>query len=202
MTMYQEEKNSGRRTNRPATFLPAGVELKEGTGELAININWWKAGSRAANRFILLFTLIWNGVLIPFVLVLIATGDLIFLLFLSLHLLVGVGMGYYLLSRLLNKTEIRVNRQKISSVYGPVKLPFKKPIDLPSYRIKQLFIKEKEAGRVNGAPQYSYDLMVIQKPGKEIKLVASMDRMTQQYLEQEIEKFLHLEDQAVDGETL
>ena len=124
------------------------------------------------------------------------------LLFLSLHLMVGLGMGYYLISRFLNRTEIRVNRQKIISDYGPVKLPFKKPLNIPAYRIKQLFIKEREAGRVNGAPQYYYDLMVIQNPGKEIKLVAGMDRMTQQYLEQEIEKFLDLEDQAVDGETL
>ena len=200
--MEDQKRNSGRRPNRPATFLPSGVEVKEGTGEMVIRINWWKAGSRAANKFFLIFTLIWNGFLIPFIFVIIALGEMFILLFLSLHFAVGVGMAYYLVARFFNTTEIRVNRQRITSEYGPVRLPFKAPLDIPSYRIKQLFIKEKEAGRVNGAPQYSYDLMVIQNPGNEIKLVAGMDRMTQQYLEQEIEKFLDVDDRAVDGETL
>ena len=55
------------------------------------------------------------------------------------------------------------------------------------------------ASTTNGKSNYAFALYAIMKNGKKIKLIKGMNKETQLYLEQELERFLNIEDVHVSG---
>ncbi|OWY16309.1 hypothetical protein C7N43_32290 [Sphingobacteriales bacterium UPWRP_1] len=177
--------------------LPEGIDMLKLAGELTLYIKW----SSAFNKFLILFSAIWNSVVFLFVLVAILTGQLIILLFISIHLAVAIGLTWYLVALWYNTTEIVVNRQMISVRHKPIWVPFYHNRDVASVDIQQLFSKQYVAGTVNGQPRYAFEVRLLTTGGKELRLLYGLKNSQQaQYIEQEIEKYLKIKDVRVLGE--
>jgi len=189
-----------RRADRTPVLMPDGVELLRLPDSMEILVNWRIAGSRSMLNFMWFFTGFWNLVLIPFVLVAILTGEYEILLYLSLHLAVGLGLIYYMITRMVNHTRVSVDSHGVTVSTAPLPIPFSKSSHIPVSRIAQLYVTDYVAGRVNGEARLAFNLYVIQRGNKEVLLVGGMDKDALLFLEQEIEHYLKIKDMDVKGE--
>ncbi len=106
-------------------------------------------------------------------------------------------MFYYLLLWIMNERVIEVNQDTLSSrCEGPIPWPGSDQM-IDSTSIKQVYIKEISATRYRTR---RYDVYVLTKDRRHEKLVAVPRGNQALYLEQEIERFLGIEDQVVRGE--
>jgi predicted Zn finger-like uncharacterized protein len=201
---FEHQFEAGRKEfdyGRPEMLIPEGLEVLKLRSELDIQINWFKATSKASFAFTAIFTIIWNLILLPFVVTAIASGAYHILLLTSAHLIVGLSMLYYLVSIFANTTSILVNKRTLEIKTTPLKSPLRKNVKLDIKEIKQLYVSRYVASKTNNKPNFSYALYAITNQNKRVQLLKGMTRETQQYLEQEIEKFLEIKDAKVSGET-
>lgn len=185
--------------NRPEIMLPIGFEAYTTLSTLDIEFSW-KQSTKGLGFFIF-FALFWNGILSIFVITALATGAYEMLLFTSIHLLIGISLIYYILTVLLNKTYILVSKREILVEHRPLRLPFHPNRSISAMDLDQLFISKYVSSRTNGRPNYAFSVMARLRTGSEIKLVKGLRQPEQAtYIEQQIEKFLHIEDRAIEGE--
>lgn len=186
--------------SRPEMLIPQGLEVLKLTDEMDVQVNWFRTIERSSLTFTLTFALIWNLILLPFVLMAIFTGAYALLLFTSLHLLVGIGMLLRLLAIFVNTTHVNVSRRFLEIQTSPLPSLFRKNRKIPAEEITQLYVTKYVESRTNGRPNIAYALHAILKNGKKLKLVNGMNESTQKYLEYEIESFLGITDRPVkDG---
>ncbi len=183
--------------SKPEILMPVGIEVLRMLSELQIEISWRKT----SNKFFLFFTALWNAIVIPMAVVIIMTGELKMLLFLSIHLSVGLGFLYASLTTLLNTTYISVNSRRLVVEHKPLWVPFNPGHDVSAFDIKQLYAIKYEQGKSNGRPVFAYSLHLALKNGQDLKLLKGLKTPDQaQYIEQEIERFLKISDEMVEGE--
>ncbi len=153
-----------------------------------------------AVNFILFFTIFWNLFMFVFVSAAIVSGDYSQLLFMSLHLMVGAGLGMKAIGDLVNKTYVTIDSDYIFIERKPLQIFKKQPIETKD--IKQLFVKKYSSGKVNDKPVYSYGLYAKLHKGREKLLLKGFARPEHaQFIEQEIEEFLGILDRRVSGEV-
>ena len=177
-----------------AVGLPKNLEIQESASGFTIVRRWF------SRKFLGLaaFCVFWDGFLIFWYQMAFKSGDSIAIIFPLLHVAVGVGLTYYVLAGFLNKTYIGVSRQLLAIVTSP--LPFFNNRTLNPDDIAQLYSKEKIA-RGRDSTTITYEVHVVTKSGKDIKLVSGLDESEQAlYIEQEIEKYLGITDRPVRGE--
>lgn len=183
--------------SKPEILMPIGIEVLRLLSEVQIEVSWRKT----SGSFFLLFTIIWNAIVLPMAVVMIVTGSLEMLLFLSLHLTVGLVFLYITLATMLNTTYITVSSRRLVIEHKPLRMPFYPGHDLSSYDIRQLHVVKYEQGKTNGRPVFAFALYLTLKSGLEVKLLKGLKTAEQaQYIEQEIERFLKISDEVVDGE--
>lgn len=197
---HQVETDLAFPTLQPEMLIPDGLEVLKLQSELEIRVNWFRASSKGGFAFLLMFTTIWNLILLPFVITAFATGQFQILLFTSLHILVGTGLLYYLASVFLNTTTVNVTDRYLEIETSPLPTPFRKDRQISSQDVSQLYVSKYVASRTNGRPNFAYALYAKLKSGVTLKLVKGMNRETQKYLEYEIERFLRIEDTTINGE--
>lgn len=193
------------RRGRPEFIMPEGTEVLKLTESLDIDINWFRSSNKKNLGGLFLFTLLWNLILLPIVVSLVVSNvSLVALLPMSLHIIAGLGMIYQVTRKVLNKTNIHVTKDAIEISDGPLNIPFSKNSRrFPAKDIAQLYVtKYFTKVIVNGKKIYAYGLYAILKSGEKVLLIKDMDRETQLYLEQEMERFLEIEDINVGGEIL
>jgi len=124
--------------------------------------------------------------------------DLMFVLFPLVHVAVGIGLTYYTLAGYLNRTFIDVDFNSITIRHAPI--PFLGNKKIPSKTIRQLYCKRDDfpgGHRTNRA----FAVHAITSERRNIKLLSGLDTSEQAlFIEQEIEKFLNIEDKPVKGE--
>ncbi|MDX2071762.1 MAG: hypothetical protein SFV55_25240 [Haliscomenobacter sp.] len=182
--------NDGRRIE-----MPKGVITERDFGELRFIIPW-----RNTRRwgFFLLFTIVWNAILTPFIVMGVATGEWRILLFASLHILVGVSFLMYTLGLMLNKTSIVVTSQGVDIKNGPIPIPFNPNRFMAVRDIEQLFVEEYVPSKTNGRPDYTYAVTALTTSAERQRLVGGFSQPGHAlYLEQEIETFLNIKDKPV-----
>lgn len=119
-------------------------------------------------------------------------------LFGLVHTAVGIGLLYYTLAGFLNTTSIRVGRGSMNIRIGPIPWPGNKTLD--TFDLEQFFCTEKIQHGKNG-PNYSYEVHAVDKHNVQKSIVTGLGDANQAlYLEQELERFLDIEDQPVAGE--
>ncbi len=183
------------RKGRPEMIMPEGTDVLELNDSLDIRLNWLKAHPQGALGFLTFFAIFWNGFLAFMVM-----STSIGVSFLSIHLLVGLGLIYYLATIYLNYTDVIVNESYIEIDHRPIKNPFVRSKRIESDDIDQLYVTKYVSSRTNGNPNYAYGLYAILKTnGKKINLVKGMNKETQLYLEQEIERYLKIKDRPVSN---
>lgn len=184
--------------HRSEILLPPGIEAYSLLSELNIEINWRKIGGLG---FFLFFTIFWNAIVLPFAFFAILSGNLMILLFLSLHLTVGIGMLYYVIAHLVNTTYINVTRRYITIEHKPVRWLFSPNRSLHCNEVKQLFVTRYVASTTNGQPNHAFKVTAIMQSDENIELIKGLRTIDQaRYIEQQVERFLNIKDVEVEGE--
>lgn len=174
--------------------LPAKIEFCDRGSHIEIIRKWF------GGKFIALtaFVIIWNGFLFVWYTQAIKSNDLVPLLFPLLHVAVGVGLTYYVIAGYFNKTFVKVDYMSISIRHKPIPFWGNKKIRSPD--VKQLYSKEKVSHSRSGT-SVSYEVRALTQTGKDIKVLSGLDSSEQAlYIEQQIEKYLNIEDKAMRGE--
>lgn len=145
------------------------------------------------------FALGWNGFMVLWFTMSIATGAWMMAAFGTVHALVGVLVGYIALRGLLNRIELRVSRGVLTVAHKP--LPWFSPPPLRRDEIDQLFVQEDHSLRVNGRTVVRFQLRLREKGGRERQLLIVEEARQAQYLEREIERAFEIEDRAQPHEV-
>lgn len=178
-------------------LLPDGVDALHLFSELDIRISWRKSLS----GFFLFFTIFWNAIVLPMALFALASGAYEMLIFMSIHIFIGVSFLYYLIATLVNTTYIIVDDYNLTIEHRPLKVPFYPRRDIPASEIDQIFTDKYVAGKTNGRPNYAFAIQALLKNNEKVKLLKSLKHPDQAlYVEQEIEKFLKIKDRPVENE--
>ncbi len=156
------------------------LDISRDSGRLIISYPW-----RTRAMWGLLFAAVfWNAI----VLVFLFTGAG---LFISIHLLVGIFLAWFTLTRFLNKTTITVDRSNLRMKHGPIPWPFTKEQNIPARALVQLYVG-KSGVKINDQP--TYNLMAKLDTGVEVKLIKTeQDRQILQELETTIEAYLNID---------
>ncbi len=126
--------------------------------------------------------------------------DWLLRLFSLTFIVIGIGTAYFSLALLLNKTHIYTSKKALEIKQRP--LPWIGNMRLDVANIKQLFSKRKIKRSSNRSTSVSYEVHVITTDNKEIKLVSGLAKKEQAwFIENEIEKYLGIEDASVRGEV-
>ncbi len=185
--------------NKPYIVIPRGIEAYNTLNSMEIDVRWRRASSLG---FLTFFTLFWNFIVSIFVIGFIMSGDFSMFLGISVHFLVGIGLMYWTIANYINHTTIFIGNGAIDSEYGPIPIPFKKRIHLPSNYVEQLYVERYVYATSNGKPIHAFRVMVRMKSGTKKELLKGLKSLEHaQYIEQEIEHFLRIEDEAVKGEV-
>lgn len=187
---FLQRPTSGREVE-----MPSGVIMERDFGELRFTIPWRKTRRWG---FFLLFTIIWNGILTPFIVMGIATGSWEILLFTSIHTIVGVSFLLYTLGLMFNKTSIVVTSQGVDIKNGPIPIPFNPNRFMAVREIQQLFVEEYVPSKTNGRPDYTYAITALTSSHERQRLVGGFSQPGYAlYLEQEIENFLGIKNKPI-----
>jgi hypothetical protein len=181
-------------TERPQVSMPRNIEVADTGSALQIVYRWfsWKYIP------LILFAAFWNGFMLIWHSNALISGNWQMSLFGLLHTAVGIGLVYYILAGILNRTTIWVEAGTIHIRNHPIPWPGNKYLD--AIDIAQLYCREK-IHRGRRGTNYSYEMHAVMHDGRTEKLLSRFDRPEQTlYIEQEMEKYLGIRDQPVQGE--
>lgn len=178
---------------RPAASQPADVYIEYEGQSIRLVRRWFQRGWIALALFCFLwdgFLVFWYGVALR------SKAPVTFFVFPILHVITGVVLTYVLITGLVNRTEVTFDRQQLKVWHGP--LPWWGGCSLPLAEVRQLYTK---AGSVQKNGRSTYNLFCLTRSGRPRKLLSGLDSPdTALFIEQQIEAWLNLPDQAVQGE--
>ena len=175
--------------------MPKGIEVDDLGGRLVIRRRWWSPGV----LFLLLFAVFWNGFMVFWIAGASVAGGGVAALFSVPFLLVGAGLAYVSICGIVNTTTLTVDRQTLTVRHAPMPWPGNKL--LSSDRIGQLYCRSKVTHTRNNAPQVRYELHAVLADGGRTKVLGGLPEEDQVlWLEQELERFLKIQDVPVRGE--
>ncbi len=190
----QEDREAPLRYERPSVPMPKGIEMANVGNVLRISRRWF----RWLHIFLLLWCLGWDGFLIVWHGMAIASGMWPMLLFALLHTAVGIAMTYYVLAGFLNRTTVQVGKGMFEVWHHP--LPWFGEKHLQATDIKQIYCKENIRRSSDGVSK-SYEVYAVLRHGGKEKLLSGLIEPEQAlYIEQELERFLGIQNRPVRGE--
>ena len=176
--------------------LPDKIEFRDHGSGIEITRTWFGA----KYVIMLVFVIVWDGALIFLANAFLNASNpppFVWLMPLG-HVAAGIGLTYYTIAGLFNKTQVMADYSHLAVRHGPV--PWSGNRDIRAGDIKQLYSKEKISQGRN-ATTVSYELHAMTNDGKTLKLLSGLESSEQAlYIEQEIEKYLRIEDKSVRSE--
>lgn len=151
---------------------------------------------------ILPFCVIWDGFLFVWYSKALSRGaaatDTMFW-FPLLNVAAGIGLSYYTLAGLLNRTRVTVLGGEITVRHGPVPWPGGRTLSTADF--VQLYREERISTSSRGGRNTSYHLCVVTRGNRKLRLVSNVPAADiALYLEQAIESAIGLADRRVAGE--
>ncbi|NPV77858.1 MAG: hypothetical protein HPY59_15975 [Anaerolineae bacterium] len=179
---------------RPAIEQPSDIYLEHEGVAIKLVRRWFQKGLIP----LAVFCFFWDGFLFFWYwMALRANATIEMLLGPIVHVIVGLVLTYGLVAGLLNRTEITFDRQQLSVWHGP--LPWWGNRSLPLEEIRQLYTKESNVKK-NGRP--TYHLFYTTPEGRSKKLISGLDSPdTALFIEQQVEAWLNIHDQSIQGEV-
>lgn len=173
---------------------PEKFDVYNRGGELFIVYKWFNKSFIALT----IFCIIWDSFMAVWFSISFFTGAYEMAAFGIIHGLVGVGLTYYTIAGYINKTYVGLNYNILKIKHAP--MPFWGNREIPVDTLAQLYVKRHESRGKNGTT-VTYQLHAKFKNEKESVLLSGLDEPEKAlYLEQEIEKFLRIEDKPMAGE--
>jgi ribosomal protein S27AE len=180
---------------RPRIPVPQEMQIQQDGTASRIVQRWfsWKYVPMA------FFAVVWDGFLFFWYSMALGNGaPLMFILFPLGHLAVGAWITYTTLAGFVNRTTIELNQGELSIWFEPLPWPGEKT--LKAGEIKQLFCKEHTRRTKNGTAT-SYHLYAVTRDDHQLKLLTNLDSPdAAQFLEQQLESWMRIQDQPVVGE--
>jgi hypothetical protein len=197
-SLSELQRNAGvhvdQYAERPTVPLPKGIKKNMDYDGLVITRRWFSW----AVFFLIPFSIVWLGGVSLFIFAGLTSGDLIFALFPLIHLSVGIGLFYYAMALMFNKTTLSIKNDELRIKHGPI--PWKGPKPISRTEAKQFYCKERISRNRNGT-QVHYALHLQTSDGKDLKLITGLGDASQAlYLEQEIERHWGISNERVGGE--
>lgn len=187
------------RKQRREILLPTYMDVLKLNSQLEIDIKW----RSSMNKFLVFFAVCWNAIMFVIVISIMSSGNFFDLLPVSIHLAVGIGLIYYIIAMYFNTSKVMVNTRYLTIKHEPIKIPFYKGHDIRSDDIEQVYVDEYVSSRSNKRPNYAFRVNVLLKDQqyKPIVILKGFKYPEQAlYVEQEVERFLRIEDRKVKGE--
>lgn len=165
-------------------------------GPLVISRRWF----RMHHVFMLLFAIFWDGFLVVWYSLGIASGAPIeMLLFPLLHVAVGIGITYGALMGLINRTTIRVEAGRLTVRHGP--LPWFGNLTTDATRLRQLYLRRQTHRTENGGSYPTWKVLAETDTLEAQPIVSKLnDRDQAEYIEWVIEEHLGIENVPRDEE--
>ncbi len=174
--------------------LPERFTVERPAGGLRIRWRWFSP----AAIFLAIFAVFWNGFVCAWMGIALAAGAGAFALFGTLHALVGLLVAYGAVTMFVNSTQVEANYGTLTVRHGP--LPAFGNKDLPRDSLRQLYCVER-VRRTRSGSSASYELQAVKADGSSVGVLKGIENAEQAlYLEQELERFLGIRDEAVRGE--
>jgi hypothetical protein len=174
--------------------LPERFTVEHPVGGLRISWRWFTPVA----IFLAVFAVFWNSFVCAWMGMAIAGGAGAFALFGTFHALVGLGIAYGAVTMFVNSTKVEASYGSLSVRHGP--LPAFGNKDLARDAIRQLYCVERVRS-LRHSSSVSYELQAIKADGSSVGLLKGIQNAEQAlYLEQELERFLGIKDEAVRGE--
>jgi len=185
--------DSGRAAPRLPVPMPRRFEMLDLGNSLEIKRSWFTP----ALFFLIFFCVFWNGFMVVWHGIALSTGAWFMSCFGLIHTAVGIGLAYGTVAGFVNQTVVRVGQGLLEVRHGP--LPWLGNKSFPVHAVKQLYCKEHVHHGKNGSST-NYSVEIRLDNGQET-LIQSLPECEQAlYIEQELERFLKIEDQPVRGE--
>ncbi|MGC4122270.1 MAG: hypothetical protein QM765_48345 [Myxococcales bacterium] len=183
------------RPGRASVPMPERFSVDEGPGGLSIEWRWFTFKT----IFLIFFCLFWDGFLVVWYQSAFTDREWVAILFPVLHVAVGVSMTWTAIAQLFNRTRIVASRGSLRIQHSPLPWPGNRVLKLSD--IDQLFCDET-VHKGDDSTTYTYNLRaMLHGTSKRLKLIGSLDRPDQAlFLEQQLERFLGIEDRPVHGE--
>lgn len=175
--------------------LPEGMDMVNNLDSLEITRRWfsWKIIAMT------LFAVVWDGFLVFWYSMATQSGSAIMLLFPLVHVAVGMGLTYYVLAGYMNKTRIYVDQMQIVIRHGP--LPWFGNRTVDAGEVKQIYVKEHVSRSRRGGATVTFAVHMLTHGQRNVKLLSGLPNSEQAlFIEQEIEKFLRIQDVPVRGQ--
>jgi len=185
-----------RPARRAAVPIPERFKVTETPGALAIEWRWFSAMA----IFLLFFCVFWDSFLVVWYLGAFSQGDtpVVVFVFPLIHVAVGVGLTWFALASLINRTRIEVERGVLRIRHFP--LPWPGNRDVQASELAQLFCDES-VHRGKNSTTYTYNLHAMLRGGRRLKLIGRLEKPELAlFLEQKLESFLDILDSPVAGE--
>lgn len=192
----------GDRHNRPEMMIPEGTEVLHLPSSLDIRIRKYHASPKTSFSFKVFFTLFWNVSLFFALGMILSAGVGAVALFLGAHIAVGIVMLLNLLETFINHTDVIVDDYDLSISNSPISGFWNREKRIPKNEIDQLYVSRYVSSKTNNVPNYAYALYAVLKNGQKIKLIKGMNKQTQLYIEQEVERYLSIKDRRVPDEII
>lgn len=200
-----EQRSAGKTRLRPQLPTPSAVRIEK-DGESARLVQRWFSAKYLA---MLIFVVPWDAFLCFWYSMAFganssidgAQGGLpwIFFIFPIGHLAIGVGMTYSVLAGFFNRTTIELTREELSVWFDP--LPWLGEKTIKTADIQQFYCKEKVSHGKRGSTRYQYELHVVTKDNRQVKLLGSIDSPDiALFFEQQLETWMKISDHPVVGE--
>jgi hypothetical protein len=193
----QERAPDKPTTNYPraAVAMPKRIEIFDSGDGLRIQYHWFSP----KYIFMIIFTVFWNGFMLVWHGIALSSGAWFMSLFGLLHTAVGLGLGYSTLAGFLNTTTIWVGLDFLEIRHHPLPWPGSKR--LLAEEIEQIYCKENVSQSRNGGASYSYEVYAILRNAAKEKLLGGLNEVEQAlYIEQELERYMRIQDRPVRGE--
>ena len=179
---------------RVAVPMPEGIELSEGPAELYIMRRWfhWTVIP------LLVFCVMWNGFMLVWHGIALASGMWFMSCFGLIHTAVGIGLGYGVIAGLLNRTTVVARPGVLSVSHRPV--PWPGNVTLNTDQVEQLYCTEKIRHGKNTVHTRYTVAAILHSGRKQTLLKGLVDADQALYVEQELERYLKIRDCPVRGE--
>ncbi len=184
------------RRDRAAVPMPKAITVEEWGRDVTIVRRWFSP----MHVFLIFFCIAWDGFLVFwYFMALTEGGPCIMIVFPIAHVAIGVGLTYYTISGLLNRTVLKVASGTLTVRHGPLPWPGNHTIE--TAQLEQLYCTEHVSTSKQGGSTTHYRVNAALADGRKLRLLSGMSEVEQAlFIEQKLEDHLGIKDQAVPGE--